>query len=167
MLSKEFPLMKKVKLIFLLVCASLFLSSLCWAADPPRSPGSPLPSGLTSPFPPSGTLSNGLKVDSNGYLLINAGGASGTSLTNGLKIDSSGNLLVDCATGCSTASGTITGVTAGTGLTGGGTSGSVTLNVAAATSSTLGGVEPDGDSGWPKHGKTLQHGDVFRRHPAD
>ena len=131
--------MKKLSLFLLLVCASL-----CWAA----SPGSLLPAGLKSPFPaspdPTGVkLSNGLNVDSSGYLLINAGGGTGYQLTNGLSLDSSGNLLVDCATGCSTGSGTITGVTAGTGLTGGGSSGSVTLNVNwAAPGAGLGSTTP-------------------------
>ncbi|MGA2425660.1 MAG: hypothetical protein ABSG07_16775, partial [Terriglobales bacterium] len=112
--------MKKLSLFLLLVCASL-----CWAA----SPGSLLPAGLKSPFPaspdPTGVkLSNGLNVDSSGYLLINAGGGTGYQLTNGLSLDSSGNLLVDCVSGCS-----------GTAYT-----------LPAATSSTLGGVKPDGTS---------------------
>jgi len=69
-------------------------------------------------------LSNGLNVDSSGYLLINAGGGAGYQLTNGLSLDSSGNLLVDCVSGCSGSAYTLP----------------------AATSSTLGGVMPDGTS---------------------
>ena len=48
------------------------------------------------------TLSNGLRVDASGKILISmAGGAANIVTSFGFPLDSSGNVLVDCAVGCS------------------------------------------------------------------
>ncbi len=101
-----------VPILALLLCAPLAL-----AASPPSFSHPYLTAGMRSPFAaplPSGALSNGLSVDSNGYLLINASGGTGYPLSSGLLIDASGNLLVDCATGCSGGSVTFAGDLSGT-----------------------------------------------------
>ena len=77
-----------------------------------------------------------------------------------LKINGSGETYWDDA---SSSSGTITGVTAGTGLSGGGTTGGVTVNLDAATTSALGGVKVgdnlsiDGNGVLSADNSTLSH----------
>ena len=107
----------------------------------------------TSPICPNGTggafTTSGCATGSGTITgATTGGGLVVTSTTLGLLTTCSSTQVLawnGSAWACaSVGTGTITGVTAGTGLTGGGTSGTVTLNLAAATSSTLGGVKPDG-----------------------
>ena len=78
----------------------------------------------------------------NSYL-VNTWGVSGLSLSGNLSLSGTvdgrdvatdGTKLDTIATGATANVGDITGVTAGTGLSGGGTSGSVTVNLSATTS---------------------------------
>ena len=70
-------------------------------------------------------------VSSNGNVSIASSNPAGYRLDVGGQINASAGLCIngDCKTNWPTPLGDITGVTAGTGLTGGGTSGSVILNV--------------------------------------
>ncbi len=81
---------------------------------------------------------NGNTVNATAANVVSLFGTAGTG-TKYLGDD--GGLHV-----ANTGTGTISGVTPGTGLSGGGTNGSVTLNVTPATSSALGGMKCDGSS---------------------
>jgi hypothetical protein len=62
------------------------------------------------------TLSNGLKIDNSGNILVSmAGGLPNITTSQGFPLDSSGNLLVDCAAGCATGSGNLSGTWSSTG----------------------------------------------------
>jgi hypothetical protein len=86
----------------------------------------------------NGTLNEGLRVTSAGNVGIGtAVPGQKLEVAGSLKISGGGNALVFpdgtvmTSAGAGTNGGTITGVTAGTGLTGGGTAGGVTLNIAS------------------------------------
>ena len=68
-----------------------------------------------------------------------------TSGTNCVQVDTAGN-ITKTGSPCSGGVGTITQVIAGTGLSGGGSSGAVTVNCAATSTTTLGCMKPDGTS---------------------
>lgn len=92
--------------------------------------------------------SNGLRINTDGNIMADMGGGAANVVTSwGFPLDSSGNLMVDCILGCST--GTISGVTAGTGLSGGGTSGNVTLTNAGVVSVTTSTTNSDGLTATP------------------
>ena len=86
----------------------------------------------------AGTGLSGGTITTTGTLSL---GVASATVLGGIKIGA--NLTID-GTGVLSAPspgiGTITGVTAGTGLTGGGTTGGVTLNVATASKAAFGGV---------------------------
>ena len=76
---------------------------------------------------------------------VKAGACSGTEKVTGIGTDGA----IACAAD-QNAGGDITGVTAGTGLGGGGSSGSVTLNLQNPTTSAIGGVKAGSCSGTQK-----------------
>ena len=89
---------------------------------------------LSITLAPGGTFSTWFYTDGAGTKTI--GGAS-----LGMDANYSTRIAIQDVTGIQSGFGTITGVNAGVGLSGGGTTGTVTLNLDPATSSTLGGVK--------------------------
>lgn len=90
----------------------------------------------------AGSLAERLRIDKSGFIGIGTSNPSQRLDVAGTIRSSSGGFMFPDGTVQTTAAtggggGTITGVTAGAGLTGGGTSGSLTLNVGAGTGVTV------------------------------